>query len=358
LSGRRVEPQGGQAMTNRDFYRRLLATFALAVGALLVWELADVLLLVFGAVLVAMVLRLIADPIARWTRLPDGAALVVSGLVVLAIVGGAMWLFQWQIGAEFADVLKRTTAGVKSVRASLQQSEFGRVILSHLGDTKVSLTSWMRDIIALSATTVTALILLVITAAYLTSQPRLYRAGLIQLFPTRLHGEIGRTLDNLGEALRLWLLGQFIQMALIGVLSLIAVWIIGLPSPLALGVIAGIAEFIPYVGPILAGIPAVLVALTVSFDTALWTVMAYLIIHQIEGNIVAPLISRTMVSIPPALLILVIASVEVLFGPLGILFAAPLSVVIFVAVKRLYVRDVLHERTEIPGDDDGGGSVR
>jgi predicted PurR-regulated permease PerM len=92
------------------------------------------------------------------------------------------------------------------------------------------------------------------------------------------------------------------------------------------------------------------VAFTLSPVTVLWTVIAYLMIHQIEGNIVAPMIQRYMVSIPPALLLLVIASAEVLFGPLGILFAAPLTVVAFVAVKRLYVRNTLQEPTEIPGE--------
>ena len=104
-------------------------------------------------------------------------------------------------------------------------------------------------------------------------------------------------IDGTGEALRLWLLGQLIEMVVIGALSMLAVWMIGVPSPLALGLIAGIGEFIPYVGPLLAAIPALLVALTKSPEATLWTAVAYLIIHQIEGNIVAPLIQRRMVSI-------------------------------------------------------------
>ena len=339
-------------MSNSTFFVRLFAVLAVAVGALLVWQLSDVLLLVFGAILVAMLLRLVAEPMVRWTGLHHAVALALAGVIVLAVLGGVMWLFQSQIGGEFADVLERATNALKSLRASLAQSEFGRVILSHINTNEFSVGSWLKSIVTLSAETITAVILLIITSAYLTSQPRLYRAGVIQLFPPHLHEEVGNTLDNIGAALRLWLLGQLIQMVLIGVLSLLAVWMIGLPSPVELGIIAGVCEFIPYVGPILAGIPAVLVAFTLSFDAALWTVIAYLIIHQVEGNIVAPIISRYMVSIPPALLIVVIVSVEVLFGPIGILFAAPLSVVIFVAVKRLYVRNTLHETTEIPGDDE------
>ncbi|HVV93810.1 MAG TPA: AI-2E family transporter [Hyphomicrobiales bacterium] len=333
-----------------EFFRRVIIVAAVVAFAVAVWELTDVLLLAFGAILVALMLQLIAEPIERWTPLKHNFALLVSGLIVLAIAAGTIWLFGMQIGAQMSDVIHRATEAVSSLRSDLGKSGLGRTVMSQLGKTQVSLTGWAEKILTVSIETIVALILLVISAAYLTSQPRLYRAGLVQLFPPSLHAEVGGTLDNIGKALRLWLLGQFIQMAIIGCLTLLAVWLIGLPGAMALGVIAGITEFIPYVGPVLAAIPAVLVAFTLGPATALWTVVAYLLIHQIEGNLVAPLIQRTMVSIPPALLLFVIAAAGALFGPLGILFAAPLTVVAFVSVKRLYVRNTLQQETDIPGE--------
>jgi predicted PurR-regulated permease PerM len=333
-----------------EFFRRVIIVAAVVAFGFVVWELTDLLLLAFGAILVALMLQLVAEPIERWTPLPHSLALLIAGLIVLAIAAGTIWLFGSQIGAQMSDVIHRVTEELNSLKTGLGKSGFGRTILSQIGKTQVSLASWVEKILTISIETIIAVILLVISAAYLTSQPRIYRAGLVQLFPPSLHAEVGGTLDNIGKALRLWLLGQFIQMAIIGCLTLVTVWLIGLPGAMALGVIAGITEFIPYVGPILAAIPAVLVAFTLSPVTVLWTVIAYLMIHQIEGNIVAPMIQRYMVAIPPALLLLVIASAEVLFGPLGILFAAPLTVVAFVAVKRLYVRNTLQEPTEIPGE--------
>lgn len=337
-------------LTTGEFFRRVLIVAAVAAFALAVWLLTDVFLLAFGAILVAMLLRLIAEPIERWTPLPHPAALLVSGLFVLAVAVGTIWLFGSQIGAQMNDVIHRASDALESLKATLGQSPMGRVVLSQAGQTQLSLSAWVEKFLTLGLQIFTGLILLVISAAYLTSQPRLYRAGLIQLFPPHLHEEARATLDNIGKALRLWLLGQFIQMAIIGCLTLLAVGLLGLPGPLALGAIAAVTEFVPYVGPVLAAIPALLVAFTISPATALWTLVAYLLIHQIEGNFVAPLIQRYMVSIPPALLLLVIASAEVLFGPLGILFAAPLTVVVYVAVKRLYVRNTLQEPTEIPGE--------
>jgi len=139
-------------------------------------------------------------------------------------------------------------------------------------------------------------------------------------------------------------------MVLIGVLSGLAAWIIGLPSAIALGLIAFAAEFVPYLGPIIAAVPAVLVAATINTTALLWTIAAYVIIHQIEGNLFTPLIQRRLVLIPPAVMLLGIVAISLLFGPAAVIFAAPIVVVVFVAVKVLYVRDTLGEDTEIPGE--------
>jgi len=151
-------------------------------------------------------------------------------------------------------------------------------------------------------------------------------------------------LDEVGRSLRLWMIGQIIQMVIVGLLSTIAVWLLGLPSVLALGLIATATEFVPYLGPIAAAIPAILVALTQGSGTALWTLVAYVLIHQVEGNILTPLIEKRLIFIPPALILLGIAAIGVLFGFAGVIFAAPIVVTLYVAVKQLYVRDVLGEK--------------
>ncbi len=190
-----------------------------------------------------------------------------------------------------------------------------------------------------------------IAGVYFAAQPSLYLNGLLTLFPTGKRKMAEETAKDVGNALCLWLEGQFMSMLLIGALSAAAAWLIGLPSPLALGLIAGITEFIPYVGPILAAIPAVLVAATQGMDAILWTVAAYLAIHTAEGNFIAPMIQRQMASIPPALMVLGIAAIGFIFGMVAVIFAAPMTVVLFVLIKKLYVREVLHEPTQIPGEE-------
>lgn len=128
--------------------------------------------------------------------------------------------------------------------------------------------------------------------------------------------------------------------------------LLGLPAYLALGLLAGLAEFVPVVGSILAAAPALLLALTEGgIDLALWTLLLYVAVQQLQGNLIAPLVTRRMVSLPPAVTLVAIVAFGLVFGPLGVLFAAPLAVVAFVAVKRLWVREALGEDTDVPGED-------
>jgi predicted PurR-regulated permease PerM len=336
------------AQTNySDFFKRTLIVVAVVVTPVLIWYLFGVVLMAFGAVILAMLLRLLAQPFTHWLGLPEPIALIVSGLIILAILGGTAYLFGSQISGEFEDVIKRASSAITAIEQTLHRTAFGNYVLNHLTGGNFSVAEMLPGVLRVSTTFLEGVLIMLISGAYLAAQPRLYRSGLIWLFPPRKHARAAEIFDGIAEALRLWLVGQLIEMILIGLLSTFAVWIIGVPSPLALGLIAAIGEFIPYLGPILAAIPAILVAITKSPEAALWTLFAYLVIHQIEGQIVAPLIQRHMVAIPPAVMLLGIVAITYLFGAIAIIFAAPIAVVVFAAVNLLYVRDTLGERTTL-----------
>jgi predicted PurR-regulated permease PerM len=330
-----------------DILKLALLVVAVAIVPILIWYLFGVVLMVFGAVILAMLLRLGAHPFTRWLHVPQPVALIISGLLILIVIGGTGYLFGSRISEEFQDVAHRAGSASTNIRSSLQGSEFGNFLLKHMSGGGLSFASVLPGFLRLSTSFLEALIIVAISGIYLATQPKLYRDGLIWLFPPRTHARVAEIIDGIGEGLRLWLLGQLIQMVLIGVLVTCIMWILGVPSPLALGLIAGIGEFIPYLGPILAAIPAILVALTKSPELALWTLLAYLVIHQIEGQIVAPLVQHRMVSIPPAVMLLGIAALTYLFGTVAIIFAAPIAVVVFTAVNLIYVRDTLGEKTEL-----------
>jgi predicted PurR-regulated permease PerM len=345
---RSVRPQ----LTPAEYFWRALILVSVALIPVLVWFLFDVILIVVGAILIAVLLRLVAEPFMRWGKLPETIALIVAGILVIAVVAGAGYLFGTQIDAEFTDVMKRASSGVTNIMKQLQASQTGRLILEHIqGGNGFSVTDVLSSIFTVSVRFLEAAVVTVIAGFYLAAQPQLYRSGLAKLFPRHLRKEANDTFEDIGLALRLWLIADIIQMVLIGALSTLAVWLIGLPSPLALGVIAGLAEFVPYVGPIVAAVPALLVATTQGTNAVLWTAIAYILIHQLEGNLIAPLIQRQLVFIPPAVMLLAIVTVLFVFGGFAVIFAGPIAVIIFVAVNKLYVRDSLGERTVLPGED-------
>ncbi len=328
-----------------DTIKVVLLIFALAIVPLLIWYLFGVVLMAFGAIILAMLVRLGAAPLIRWARLPEPLALLLSALVFLAVIGGTIYVFGTHVAAEMRDVIQRASTSSGWIESNLRGSEFGDWLLNNIAGTNVSLANVISRILRISTGFIEALIIVLICGVYIAAQPRLYRDGLIQLFPPRLHVRAAEIIDGIGEALRLWLVGQLIEMVLIGSLSAFAVWIIGVPSPLALRLIAGVGEFIPYLGPLIAAVPAILVALTKSPEAALWILGAYLVIHQIEGQLVTPLIQRRMISIPPAIMLLGVVSLTYLFGLIAVIFAAPIVVVIFAAVNLIYVRDTLGEKT-------------
>ncbi|WP_407150605.1 AI-2E family transporter [Bradyrhizobium sp. ORS 86] len=336
--------------TTLEFVKRTVVVIALAPLPLLVWYLRDFLLVLIGALLVAMLLQLVSEPLVRWCRLPEGPALAIAGLLIFLAVAGSAYLFGTQLTAELQDVFSRADTATKTISDGLQRSQLGRALLSHLSGGGFSLTGFLGSFVTVSARLLEATILAVAAGVYLAVRPTMYRRGAAQLFPPRWRPMVEQTIDDVGRALRLWLLGQAIQMCVIGTVTTVAVWIIGLPSPLGLGAIAGLAEFVPYIGPLISSIPAILVAVTGGLYPALWTIAAYIIIHQLESNLIVPMVQHRLVFLPPAVLLLSIVAVTEIFGMIGIIFAAPITVIAFVAIKKLYVRDGLGQATELPGE--------
>jgi predicted PurR-regulated permease PerM len=199
---------------------------------------------------------------------------------------------------------------------------------------------------------ITDVVLVIVGGIFLAVEPDLYRRGLLKLVPRSGRGNLSQALDDCWTALRLWLLARLATMALVGLITGIGLYLIGVPAALTLGLLAGLLDFIPFVGPIIAAVPAVLLALALDPTSALWVVGLYLLVQQIEGNVITPVFQKRAVELPPALLLFALVACGLLFGIAGVLFAEPLTVVTYVLVKRLYVREALNTATPIPGEKD------
>lgn len=147
-------------------------------------------------------------------------------------------------------------------------------------------------------------------------------------------------LDEAAHMLRRWLAGQLISMSAIGVVIYIGLLTLGMPLALVLALFAGVAGFIPYIGPIIGAIPMLLVAGGVSLDMLLWVFGLYALVQAMESHLLTPLIQSRAVDMPPAAVIVAQLVFGALFGVLGLALATPV-----VAVAMVPLRDVFPERT-------------
>jgi predicted PurR-regulated permease PerM len=317
--------------------RAVYVAAGLALAAFLAWRLADLLLLVFGAALLATLVRVVADFIRRMTGMPDRAAYAGALLVLLLVVGGFLWLLGAQVTAQVRLLLEHLPGALARLEEWLRGQGWIAPLVEELRGKSAGLATRVGSIALTGADVMVGLLLLFFGAIYFGAEPRLYRNGIVSLFPERARPRAARGLDLGAFAMRRWLLAQLIDMVAVGVLTGAGLYFAGVPSALALGVISGLASFVPFVGPFLAGMLAVLVGFGQSTELALWALGIYLGVQQIENHVIVPAVQRWMIAVPPALALFAIVAMGYLFGPLGVIFAAPLAVVIYVLVKELYV---------------------
>jgi predicted PurR-regulated permease PerM len=341
-------PQSDEAR----FVRRVLITVAIAAGMLLLWQLRQVVVLLFGAVMVATIFRAISDLLEKHLRLPERTAVLFAVLLIVGIIAGVTWSIGSQVGAQsqqLADTLPRAAQMIDSKLAGMglghpvaqwmNQAYSGGLIGGNLKGVLSSVTF-----------SIASFLIVFFGGIFLAAEPRLYGIGLLKLVPPPKRQLVAEAMEESDHALRLWLKGQLAAMVLIFLMTWIGLWLLGVPSALVLGLISGVLEFIPYAGAITSSIPAIMVALVQGPELALWVVGLYVLVHHVEAYLIQPVIQQFAVDIPAVITLFALLAFGLLFGVIGILLAAPLAVVSYVLVKRLYVIETLDTPTPIPGD--------
>ena len=346
------EGRGGRSLADDwDFVRRVLIALLLAGLAYFLWLTSRVLLLIFASVLLAVLLNALAELIARRTPIPRRWTLTVATVIVGVLLFGSLFLFGFQVAAQITQLFDKLPAAIDAAGNRIGISNAFQQIENAI--TSGSDPSFFFRAAGIGYTLVGALAdlaLVVVAAIYIAADPTLYRRGVAMLLPPNQHEHIFDAMDVTGSALRMWFAGQLAAMLVVGVISGLAYWWLGLPLPLALGIISGLTNFIPFIGPILGAVPALIFALAINIETVLWTAGVTLAIQQLEGNIITPVIQRHAVLMPPALALFAIVISGLLFGLLGVFLAVPLAVALLVLVKKLWVRETLGEQTVVPGE--------
>lgn len=331
---------------SEQYVIHILVAAAIVAGIGLAWMVRDVLLLLFGGLIIATLLRGLADGISRITPLRGRAAVTLSVLLVL----GGMALTGWSIGdqvlTQIQTLREQLPQAVEASRRWAQESEIGSRVLSQWQIARDGGVPWSRVAgvtgVALGAVANTVVILAI--GLYVAAAPDLYRRGLVRLFPPDYRPRANLALSAAANGLRLWLMGQLLSMIAVGVLTAIGLQLLNVPLALSLGIIAGLTTFIPFVGPLSFGVLAVLLAFTDSPQQALYVALLCLAIQQLEGYVITPLIQRRAVQLPPALGLIAVFIFGAMFGILGILLATPLMVVVMILVEKLYIEYTLEGR--------------
>jgi predicted PurR-regulated permease PerM len=335
------------------FIRRALIALALGAGLFLLWSLRDVVVLLFGAIVIATVIRAVADPFTKRLHVPEGPAVLIAVVLIVVLVGAVSWMMGQEVAAQTETLTDALPTAMKTIDDWLAGFGLAHPIASWRAELHThggALVSKFSDWATAATTALANLLIVFFGGIFLAAEPRFYRTGAIKLVPAAKRGLIAEAMDESETALRLWLKGQVAAMLVIGVMTGAGLWLLGVKSWLVLGILAGFFEFIPFAGPILSAIPGILIALVQGPELALWTAFMYVFVQHSEAYLIQPLIQQYAVEVPAVVLLFALLAFALLFGVLGIFFAAPLTVVCYVLVKRLYVVEALDTATPIPGE--------
>lgn len=341
------------ASGDANFVRRVLIVALIAALLAALWLLSDVFLLLFGAILVALTLRTLGSQFGR-IGLGEKLGVAAAALTILAVVVGTTAFFGVEIVAQAQNLSERLGGALTQLNQRLDASILKNINpAAEIAPMIPSFLSWGISI----GGAILSLFLVLVGGFYLALEPDAYRRGAVKLVPASYRDNANATLDDIDKSLRRWIGGQLLAMAIVGVLSGSGLWLAGVQSPLALGMLAGLANFVPYIGSIAAAAVTLLIASGQGLDMVLWAAGVMIIVQQIESNVVTPLVVGRAVSIAPVTGLFAVIAIAVLFGPLGVLLGYPLAIVADIAIRRLYIRDTLDEPVEILGDQAEKSSV-
>jgi predicted PurR-regulated permease PerM len=323
---------------------------AVASGLALVWYGASSLLLLFAGILFAALL----DACTRGLgRLLPASRRTRYGLVVFLLTAGAILLLSWAL-ARLPDQARFLLAVLDKQLGVLEREleSFGIELFGPEG--RQGLSQFLADpgrlfghvhyAVAGAYVVMMDTVVIVCLGLFFGARPAAYRDGALTLFPRSARPRLRAVMDEMGRMLRNWLLGQLLRSTVIAILLATAFHAFGVPGATLLGLQAGIANFVPYLGPLIAAFPVALAAMPLGLPALAWIMIVYFVIQTIEGFVLAPLIQKGAVDVAPAWTLFAIVILGAFFGGMGIALAAPLVAVGRIAVLRFYVEDWLGDR--------------
>lgn len=327
--------------------RRNVSLTVLALAGVALFLLApDVVFLVFAGTLAAIALHAGGAWIATWTRVRHGIGVAIFGVLLLATFAAAGAAFAPSIAAQIDELIVELPERYNQLRGRFEAISWGERLLGRLTPAEfLSAGGRSAAASAVSSTfgTLGGILVVLIVGIYGAVDPSPYRRGALLLLAPSLRDRGERVMLRVVATLRSWIGAQLMAMAIVGLLTGAGLWLAGIPLALLLGLIAAILAFIPNIGPIIAFIPALLLAFPMGLAAMAWVIAIYAGVQLLESYIITPLIQQEKVSLPAILVIGIQILFGVLFGLLGLSMAMPLAAAAMTLVRELYVTDYLEQ---------------
>lgn len=336
----------------------IVAGIALLAAALatFLWTVSQAVLVFFAAVLFAVMLDGLTWPILRWTRMPRGAGLTLVIIGIAVCLAGIFALGGFRVSGQASELRHDMQQSIGHIRDKLHGmgiSSGGQNLQSLSKKAVPQISKFfgrMNGYLSASFEMVADLFIIVVAGIYFAANPAFYTGTFVKLLPERRRRRMYEVTDHVGHALRRWLIGRFVSMVSVGVLTGIGLTLLHVKLAVLLAIIGTLFTFVPYIGTLISLIPAVLLAVLSSPMTAIYVVILYLVAHTLEGYVISPLIQARTVHLAPGWLILSQLLGGLAAGLFGVLIAAPMMVTLTVIVQMLYVEDVLGDSPRILGD--------
>ena len=341
----------------------------LALALIVAWLAINVLLVIFAGILLAIFLRSLAEVVQQTSgkfglRLPIGWALLIVILGILTVIVGLAWFFSNQIDSQIAQLSHNLPPAFHQFEDKVRRFYWGRLFLKEISPAQFAYTTNAGNIAGVASTIfgvaqvtveiVAAIIIFFFVGLYGAIEPDLYTRGAVSLVAPAKRQRARYILQQTADTLWYWEMGRLFSMTVIGLVTGVGLKLLGVPVPGALGLLAGILTFIPYAGSVISAIPAVLLALTIGSELALWTILLYLGAHTLEGYILVPLVQKRAAHLPPALTLSAQAILSVIIGIAGLALATPITAVALVLTRMVYIEGVLDGSTEAAADPKQG----
>lgn len=323
--------------------------FSIPIAIVILVFYSQIFLLIFAGLLFAVFLDALVEFFMRWIPLKRGWVLIFVLLALFGMLTLFGFLIAPSLSEQFDELAQTLPQSFDQLRNMLSQSPWTRGFASRLPQAERMMLSpeTLARVAGIFSTTVGALsgiFIVLFTGIYIAFEPDFYKYAFLRLIPKGKRARTEEVLRALGHTLRWWILGQLVAMATVGVLATIGLFLLKMPLALALGMLAGLLTFIPYLGPIIAGIPGVLLAFLGGPKLAFYVLLLYIGIQTLEDNLITPLVQRRAVRLPPVMTLFTQIFLILSVGFIGVLLATPIAAAALVLLKKVYVEDILDDR--------------